>query len=1223
MHRETDDAAEDQPEEDLHGRASGDEADPAGLFRAQLDEGEIGRRDDVGVALHVGEGHVAGRLVKSGGDRRLHRVRALVGLEVQFTTGVGDADADLHDASFPPGPLGPPGAMLRLYDTLRGGFRVRGPASRTANGRVVEPVSEAAASVVDMQDPDSTTVALEGATVADSGSGDAAPGALDARGRWAPRALRRAELDAEQRVVVDWAPEASGAIVGAPGSGKTSTLLARVRALVDAGVDPDDVLVLTPTRVAATALRDSLAVAVDRATSGAMARSFASFAFQIVRGAEVRRGAEPPQLLTGGDEDQIIRELLEGDAVDETEGRSRWPEWLGASIRATRGFRGDLRAFLAECTDLGIAPEDLAGLAEQHAVPVWAAIGSFAAEYRAVRAEMRGSHRDAADLAREAFAVLHEAARDRALLGRFATIRCILVDDAQELTAGNIDLLRACRERGIGVVAFGDPDVGSGAFRGATPENFARLAAELGALVALGAPHRGTGEQIDLVRSVAARIGAAGVVAHRRPPAGAAPEGSVRTFLLRSPAEEADAIARLLRERHVLDGVPWSACAVIAHDSRQVASLEAELAAREVPARASGPGLALGVQRTVRDLVALVELGMRDPDAWTADAVLDVLLGTYGGLDPIELRRLRSALRQEELAAGGARPAAELLASGLRHPLEFETIDSREARRAAKLGETLAALRAQAAQRATAHELLWTAWERSGLSRSWREASRGHGPLAEQADRDLDAIVALFQAAKRFTEREPDGEAAVFLRAVVDSDVAEDRIEQPAVADTVRVLTPAAAAGSAFDTVVVAGVQEGVWPNTRLRGGLLETWRLADAVRFPDLPAPGMLDRRRAAMHDELRLFVRALSRADRRLIVTAVDDDDTGPSVLFEMLPAPEPASAVPEHPLSLRGLVARHRRTLTSARTAARERRHAAGQLALLAAAEVAGAAPEQWYGVSAPSSTAPLRDLAREDVRVSPSRLHALEQCELDWVIGDLGGDRGGTTAGIGTIIHAALETAAAGTEDALWAVVEDRWGELVFDAAWRERAERVRARDLVRRLAAYLRRFDDAGGRLVGAERHFEVPIPIEEATEHGAVLSGDIDRVEITPEGQVVIVDLKTGKNEPQTDAKVADNPQLAAYQLAFSSGAIEQVAGMPPGGAKLLVLRPTAATKEYAEPKQAPFDDDARAEFVTRVQRAVGVMRGHRFAAPYEVHCRDEFSFGLCRIHTVSAVSAS
>jgi len=44
---------------------------------------------------------------------------------------------------------------------------------------------------------------------------------------------------------------------------------------------------------------------------------------------------------------------------------------------------------------------------------------------------------------------------------------------------------------------------------------------------------------------------------------------------LRSAAEEYDAIARVLRERHVHDGVSWSGCAVIAHDTRQVAALDA------------------------------------------------------------------------------------------------------------------------------------------------------------------------------------------------------------------------------------------------------------------------------------------------------------------------------------------------------------------------------------------------------------------------------------------------------------------------------------------------------------------------------------------------------------------------------------------------------------------------------------------------------------------------
>src|SRR5690606_22279981 len=119
--------------------------------------------------------------------------------------------------------------------------------------------------------------------------------------------------------------------------------------------------------------------------------------------------------------------------------------------------------------------------------------------------------------------------------------------------------------------------------------------------------------------------------------------------------------------------------------------------------------------------------------------------------------------------------------------------------------------------------------------------------------------------------------------------------------------------------VIVAGVQDGIWPNVRLRGGMLGTWRLADAVdalRTGRAPTPPeALDRRRSALHDELRLFVRAVSRARTHLVVTAVEDDDSTPSPFFAFLPPAQPVAVhrSAEHPLTLRGLVARHRRTLT----------------------------------------------------------------------------------------------------------------------------------------------------------------------------------------------------------------------------------------------------------------------------------------------------------------------
>jgi superfamily I DNA/RNA helicase/RecB family exonuclease len=1055
-------------------------------------------------------------------------------------------------------------------------------------------------------------------------------------------------LDDAQRRVVELAADTSGVVVGAPGTGKTTALIARVRRLIDAGLDADVVRVLTPSRQTATALRDRLGLAVDAATSGAMAQSVAALAFAVIRSAHVRAGGEPPRLLTGGDEDRIIQDLLDGDALDEASGLSRWPDWLGAQIRATTGFRSEMRAFLAECITLGIEPSRLDALGDDLDIEAWRSCASFFAEYLQVRAQMRGAHRDAAGLVREAAALVRTA--DAAELGPLARVKAIMVDDAQELTAGGVDLLDACRARGIAVLAFGDPDVAAGAFRGATPENFARLSALLGQAHVLAEPHRGSAANVDLVRAVTAHIGTAAGVAHRRPPhppaSEHAPDGTVRAMLLRSAAEQYDVVARLLRERHVRDHVDWARCAVITHDTRQVAAFEAELSAREVPARSPGSGLALGTLRPVRDLLRVVELAAVDAADWTPDLLIDVLQGVIGGLDPVQLRRLRTALRHEELRSGGERTAAQLLTDACRHPTEFDAVDTREARRAARVARMVDDARTALVQGATAHELLWIVWHASGLESVWGQAARGTGPLADQANRDLDAVVALFQAAKRFEERQDAtaGTAMQFVRGILHSDVAEDRFESPAGA-AVSVLTPAGALGREFDTVVVAGVQDGVWPNTRLRGSLLDTWRLADAVTRAegDTGVPDVLDRRRAAMHDELRLFVRALSRAREQVVVTAVDDDDNGPSAFFEFLPDPVPAAALAAHPLTLRGLVAAHRRSVTSrapsgtaSAAAAARAAHAAGQLALLADARVAGADPQEWYGVADPTSTGPLRDLSREDVRVSPSRLDALETCQLNWVIGDLGGDPGGTTAGLGTIIHAALEHTAGSDEAALWEQVRSRWDELEFEAAWIERATQSQARDLVHRLHLYLSRFEAAGGTLIDAEPHFEIPIPVDPVDDdaghggaavgkaaHGAVLSGYIDRVELHADGKVVIVDLKTGKSEPQTDPKVAENPQLAAYQLAFESGAIPGADGHASGGAKLLVLRPSAKGKDYAEPRQPPFDDDARERFVVRVRAAVDVMRGTRFSAPFEEHCRDEHTYGLCRIHTIGPVSAS
>ncbi|MGO4679250.1 ATP-dependent helicase [Microbacterium sp. 2MCAF23] len=1064
-----------------------------------------------------------------------------------------------------------------------------------------------------------------------------------------------------QAAVIGAPATAVGTVIGAPGTGKTHALVERVAALVDGGLAPEQVLALTPNRQAATALRDRIGVRVRVATPGPLARSLGSFAFQLVRGTMVHAGQEPPALLTGADQDRIIADLLSGDAEDEAEGiRSRWPESLPAAVRSSRAFRSELRAFLAECTELGVTPAEL-GRSER---PAWRAVGSFAQSYRRVLDRARAAHRDAADLLAEAAAILHTAPQE--MLGPLGRLRVVLIDDAQELTAGGVTLVEALRARGIAVLAFGDPDISSGAFRGAGPELFARLAATLGDVHVLDESHRQDPPLTALTRTVVQTIGASGRIEHRRAPGAAedgAPGDAVQAFIAPSPHEEHDLIARTLREWHLLQGIGWEHMAVIAHDTRQVAALEAELAAREVPTRAAGVQRPLGSETIVRDIVGIVRLALTEPTERDPQLLAEALRTPFGGLDGVGLRRLRARLRHLELEAGGSAPARLLLRDGLAEPARFARIDTAEARTADRFGTVLHEVREARLRGETIHELLWRVWDSSRapdgrrLALAWQEAAGS--PSGAETARALDALVALFDAAKRSVERAPEKGPEAFIHDILDSEVPEDSLSAPERPATVTLMTPATALGTEFDAVVIAGLQDGVWPNVRLRGGLLETWRLGEAVAAARSGEPehehSTLDRRRAALHDELRLFVRALSRARHRLLVTAVDDDDQSPSAFFGFLPDPLPAQERHAHPLTLRGLVAKHRRVLTTSPDPA-ARSEAAGQLRLLAEADVPGADPDEWFGVRGPSDERPLRDLETGSVSVSPSRLEAFEECGVNWAVAALGGDTvAPPSAGIGTIVHAAMEHVPDGDLEAMRRILEERWGELDFETPWIDAKERRRADLYLQRLHDYLTEVQREGGRVIASEGGFRFAVDLAaEPTAHSidpekpaqqAIVSGYIDRVEAYPAGsgeheaargrtwstmadgaggeRVVVVDLKTGKYEPGTEALVTEHAQLAAYQLAVEQGQVEDADPAALAGARLVLVAQTIGQSPYRVAHQHRLGDEARAAFLQRVAEAGRGMAASSFTAQVEAHCADtQVRISPCRIHTIPAVSA-
>ncbi|GAB2512622.1 ATP-dependent helicase [Paramicrobacterium agarici] len=1029
-----------------------------------------------------------------------------------------------------------------------------------------------------------------------------------------------AELDASQRAVVTAPSGVHHAVTGAPGSGKTTTLVELIAHRIQRGdLAADGVLAIVPSRLAANRLRDRLALRVGVPTSGPLARTVNSAAFHIVQNATAA-GTEPVRLLTGAEQDHILSEILAGHVHDES--GPVWPETLGPEVRALQGFRTELRELMMRCVENGTSTDELRQLAHVHERPEWLAAASIIDEYGVVVDSYASVYRDSSELLAEAVQLVSEGAGIDGL-------QLVAVDDLQEFGPGMIRLLRAFASRGIDIVAFGDPDVAVSTFRGSDVGAIARLGERIGADVdvhTLSTVHRGGSSIRGLVRSVAEHIGAAGGVEHRRAEAARDEAGTVPPVVrieATSPAGEYRQIARVLREHHLFRDIPWSRMIVVVRSGALVPAVSKALALAEVPTKTPVGALSIRDAYASRQLLDAAALAIGYAPA-TADLVESLAAGPICGLDTVAIRRLKRELRHEDIAGGGTSTPGELFVAAFAHPNGFASIDSASARRAGRFAASLDAARTLAESGGSIEEVLWTIWSSSGLAESWGSQALGSGLAADEANRHLDAVMALFTAAKRFVERNPENPASGFLNEVFSAEVPEDSLTPQSATDAVWVGTPNSVIGTEADVVVIAHAQDGTWPNPQIRGSLLYPQLLSSVLA--GLPVE-TLDARADVLADELRMFALAISRAAQQIVVSATASDDEQPSVFFRfpaIAQAPVRDAAEGQHPFTLRGLTGRLRR-IAAHGVRADDRARAASALARLAEHDVDGAHPADWYGMLEPSTTSPLVDLNDDDarVRVSPSKLETFEKSPLVWFIDTMAASPSGVIAGMGTVIHAAMEKAGALAEpeqtderlgvEALWADVAERWQELHFDAPWIGDAQKRRAREMVGALSEYLLDAKRSGNTVVSAEGRFEVEV--------GAVkLSGIIDRVERLPDGRIVIVDLKTGRTTP-TKADIPTHAQLSAYQLALSHGAIEGALDAQSGGAALLFVSSGVQGRSYRVMVQDPHDDAARDEFAERLRAAGSGMASNTFPGAVDLAERDPASAFAYRIHLIAAVS--
>jgi superfamily I DNA/RNA helicase/RecB family exonuclease len=1012
------------------------------------------------------------------------------------------------------------------------------------------------------------------------------------------------DLDSVQRQVVE---HRAGPllVLGGPGTGKTTALVEAVVARIDEGVDPATVLVLTLGRKSAGELRERIAARLGRTTTEPVARTFHSYAFGVLRLANPDRHA--PRLLTGPEQDLFIRELVEGDRAGDG---IRWPDRLRPAL-GTVGFAAELRDLLLRAYERDVAPTELARLGRARGRDDWVAAGAFQRQYEQVMDLRDAGARatvayDTAYIARNAAAAL---LADPALLEAIRPA-AIYVDEFAETDPAQLALLTVLGMDGRTVVAAADPDQSVYAFRGADPKHVDQFGALFPAsggqptpTVLLRQSYRGGPRLTAAYRRVAARL--RGRRGPHRDMLAADQHDGVEVHVLRSPAQEAAYIAHRLREAHLRGGVPWREMAVVVRSTvRALAVLRRAMLSAGVPVEVAGDELPLPEQPAVAPLLRVLQVATRRA-ALTPPVAEELLTSPLGGADALGLRRLKQALRQLAQAVGDRRSSGDLLVDALANPRELATVTDRwaaPARRVAALTALVRSLIELPDQ--TVEDVLWKLWQASGLAERWADASAAGGPRGAAADRDLDSVVALFATAARFTDRMPGAGVPVFLDAVSDQQVPADTLAPAARrGESVQVLTAHSAKGREWELVVVAGVEEGVWPDLRPRGSLLGSEELVDlrAGLDPDIGSPlvGLLD-------EERRLFGVAISRASRRLVVTAVEgedgehpsrflDDLVPPDLDKDGTPLPRPITDVPRA-LTLPGLVAELRTVVGDQAEADVRRRAAAHQLARLADSGVPGADPSTWWGLLPLSDAGSLRG-PDEQVRVSPSRVEQFGRCALRWLLESTGGtDKVGAPQGLGTLVHAAAASAvdAHTTEAALNEVIDAGWAGLDLGGPWFALRERERVRGMLRRLVAWLRANPR---RTVAVEEAFTVAVG-------RALITGRVDRLERDERGRLVVVDLKTGKNPPP-DRDVPANPQLGVYQLAVEKGAFPDH-GNTSGGASLVHLtKSTKGETKAKEQVQAPLAESGipgwAAELVEQVAEG---MAGSVFTAVANEYCR-------------------
>lgn len=983
--------------------------------------------------------------------------------------------------------------------------------------------------------------------------------------------IAKHELTSEQLQVINHR-NSQLLVLGAAGSGKTSTLIAAISNRISQGFDPNSILAITYGRDAASKLRDQIASANPALHTVAepIARTFHSLAFMILNDPINLEGSNEKKyvLLSGAEQDAQIRQLLALDAANPSQ--TLWPADLSAAL-TTRGFAKELREFISRATERGSSPQELITFAKKYEQKYWPAICQFWEKYKSAMALRDGTTTHSFNRVDPSELIILAAEKlesNQRLLDKYRKMfQVIYVDEFQESDRAQRKLLKLLSNQEL--VIFADPQSAVGRFRGADPEN---LLADL--------------EQFGIKNKITLQSKL------RSNPA-------QQTVLLSSVSEEANFIAHQFRSAHLIKGTPWSQMAVIVRSpGAQIAALQRAFAMNSIPVEIDASALSLADNPAIRPIITIAQIALGQLKLTTSnwDQIEELLKSEFAGADAISIRQMRIALTRAQ-RGDQVKNSTELILDCLTSPsadLPWEQLTSLK-----RINDLIKVAKKSLSTSSDISDLLWSIWSNSKnyegevISQIWQQTALAGGVRGGIADQNLDAVITLFEVARRFSERLPGAKPSLFIDQLLGEKILSDSITATAQrGEVVQVMTVHSAKGLEWQYVALAGMQEGSWPNLKQRGSLLGSERLVEIFRH-GISNAEQLDAISAAglAEDEKRLLNVALTRASKQVFITAVAHEDNQPSRYFEKLAPDDIQVSQTQRSITQPALVAALRRMASFASD--EDSKFAAKALKTLASNGVRAADPKNWVGITPPSTELPVIG-EDEQLRISPSSLESFTECGLKWMLEQSGGKDADSTAQVlGSAIHviaAQLKDQPSLTLDQLEAKLKGAWSLIDMNKGWIKDYE-------YRRAALMLQKFYgwhlSNKNKLIGVEEKFEFKLG-------NAVVSGSIDRVELTSEGKYYIVDLKTGAT-PISFENAQSNKQLQSYQLAVvNDGFKNKLEHQEVTGAQLIFV----GDHKGKEAKPRPQDQvDVKAVSEEIAEIATG-MSGKSFVAIINDRCR-------------------